>query len=71
MGGANAPDDLTLGHVTQTWLAAGDQPAAQVTGRYWFHQAAQEPASAATDPAFQDALLDQLAVLTGIRLPSS
>ena len=71
MGGANAPDDLTLGHLTQTWLAAGDDPAAQVTGRYWFHQHAHEPAPAASDPAFQDALLDQLAVLTGVRLPQS
>ena len=69
MGGANAPYDLNLGHLTQTWLAAGDEPAAKVTSRYWFHQQVQEPAAAASDPAFQDALLDQLAVLTGVRLP--
>lgn len=71
MGGANAPDDLTLGHLTQTWLAAGDEPAAKVTGRYWFHQQAHEPAAAASDPAFQNAMLDQLAALTGMRLPPS
>ena len=71
MGGASAPDNLTLGHLTQAWLAAGDEPAAQVTGRYWFHQQVQEPAAAASDPAFQDALLDQLAVLTGVGLPPS
>lgn len=71
MGGANAPDDLTLGHLTQTWLAVSDEPEAKVTGRYWFHQRAHEPAAAANDPAFQDALLDQLAVLTGVRLAPS
>jgi NAD(P)-dependent dehydrogenase (short-subunit alcohol dehydrogenase family) len=71
MGGANAPDDLTLGHLTQTWLAAGDEPTAKVTGRYWFHQQTNEPAAAASDHAFQDALLDELAVLTGVRFPQS
>ncbi len=44
-----------------------------VTGssRYWFHQQAHEPAAAASDPAFQNAMLDQLAALTGMRLPPS
>src|ERR1700739_2400196 len=35
MGGAGAPDDLVMGHLTQTWLAVSDDPAATVTGRYW------------------------------------
>jgi NAD(P)-dependent dehydrogenase (short-subunit alcohol dehydrogenase family) len=71
MGGKGAPDDLTLGHVTQAWLAAGDDPSAQLTGRYWFHQQTQEPAVAAADPTFQEALLDQLAALTTVQLPQS
>jgi NAD(P)-dependent dehydrogenase (short-subunit alcohol dehydrogenase family) len=66
MGGPSAPDDLALGHVTQTWLAAGSGGA--VTGGYWYHQRQQGPAPATTDPAFHDALLDRLATVTGHEL---
>jgi NAD(P)-dependent dehydrogenase (short-subunit alcohol dehydrogenase family) len=51
MGGAGAPDDLTLGHVTQTWLAASDEPAAGITGRYWYHRAQRDPAPDDTNNA--------------------
>ena len=69
MGGPGATDDLEQGHTTQVWLAVSDQPAADVTGRYWYHQQTQDPAPAVHDPAFQDALLDELARLTGFALP--
>jgi NAD(P)-dependent dehydrogenase (short-subunit alcohol dehydrogenase family) len=69
MGGPAAPDDLTLGRRTQIWLAASDQPAATVTGRYWYHQQPQPPATAVNDPQFQDELLERLADLTDIELP--
>jgi len=68
MGGASAPDDLTLGHLTQTWLAVGNDPAARVTGGYWHHRKQQKPAAEALDPDFQDRLTDKLAELTGISL---
>jgi NAD(P)-dependent dehydrogenase (short-subunit alcohol dehydrogenase family) len=68
MGGPHAPDDLTLGHVTQVWLATSDDPAATVTGRYWHHQRPQTPAPAVDDPRFQQALLNELAHLTGVDL---
>jgi NAD(P)-dependent dehydrogenase (short-subunit alcohol dehydrogenase family) len=71
MGGAGAPDDLALGHVTQAWLAISDDRTAAVTGRYWFHQQTQEPAAAANDPGFQDALVEQLARLTGVELAAT
>ena len=29
MGGAGAPDDLEMGHLTQTWLATSDTGAAK------------------------------------------
>jgi NAD(P)-dependent dehydrogenase (short-subunit alcohol dehydrogenase family) len=70
MGGPHATDDLTLGHGTQVWLATSVDPAAIVTGRYWHHQRPENPAPAADDPAFQDALLDELARLTDIELAS-
>ena len=38
MGGPGAPDDLSLAAVTQVWLAVSDDPAATVTGNYFYHQ---------------------------------
>lgn len=69
MGGPGAPDDLELGHRTQEWLATGEDPAANVTGGYWFHQQRQTPAPAAVDAEFQQRLLRELASVTGVRLP--
>jgi NAD(P)-dependent dehydrogenase (short-subunit alcohol dehydrogenase family) len=68
MGGPNAPDDLTLGHVTQVWLATSDDTAAALTGRYWHHQRPESPAPAVDDALFQRALLDELTRLTGVAL---
>ena len=68
MGGPHASDDLTLGHVTQVWLATSDEPDATVTGKYWYHQRTERPASAVDDPTFQHALLDELTRMTGISL---
>jgi NAD(P)-dependent dehydrogenase (short-subunit alcohol dehydrogenase family) len=68
MGGAGAPDDLTLGPVTQAWLAASEDKAATVSGRYFFHQREREPSAAARDVGAQDALLDYCRQLTGVEL---
>ena len=68
MGGAGAPDDLEEGHRTQTWLATSNDPAALVSGGYWYHRKRQAPAAQATDPAFQDELMARLAELTGVSL---
>jgi NAD(P)-dependent dehydrogenase (short-subunit alcohol dehydrogenase family) len=69
MGGPGAPDDLELGHLTQTWLAESDHPEATRSGGYWYHQRRRSPASAALDESFQDALVDELIRLTDVRLP--
>ena len=69
MGGAGAPDDLRLGHLTQEWLATSDDPEARTSGGYWYHQRREEAHPAVGDPRFQDQLLDELARLTGTRLP--
>lgn len=71
MGGPSASDDLELGHVTQAWLAASDDPEALVSGRYWFHQRTEEPHPAVHDHTFQDALLAALAEHTGVDLPAT
>jgi NAD(P)-dependent dehydrogenase (short-subunit alcohol dehydrogenase family) len=68
MGGPGAPDDLRLGHLTQTWLAISDDPDARTTGGYWHHQHRSTPHPAAVEQQFQDLLLDQLARCTGTRL---
>ena len=70
MGGPAAPDDLSLAPVTQAWLATSDDPAARVTGSYFYHQGPREVHPAAHDSAFQDRLLDYCTSLTGIALPA-
>lgn len=42
MGGAGATDDLKKGAETQAWLAVSSNPAALVTGKYFFHQQEQK-----------------------------
>lgn len=68
MGGPGAPDDLDKGHLTQTWLAVSDDPAAAVSGRYWHHRRPQIPAKEVSDSRFQDELSARLAELTGVSL---
>lgn len=69
MGGPGAPDDLHLGGDTQAWLAAGDDPASRVTGRYLFHREPRRTHPAVSARGFQDALLTACEALTGVALP--
>src|SRR3954453_3677711 len=68
MGGPGAPDDLRLGHLTQTWLAASDDAQARTSGGYWHHQRRAEPDATVHDERFQDELLNALAQFTAVRL---
>jgi NAD(P)-dependent dehydrogenase (short-subunit alcohol dehydrogenase family) len=68
MGGPSAPDDLTLGHRTQEWLAVSGDAEARTTGGYWHHQRRLEPHPACRETQFQEELLDELARYTGTRL---
>jgi NAD(P)-dependent dehydrogenase (short-subunit alcohol dehydrogenase family) len=68
MGGPEAPDDLEMGHLTQTWLAASDDLTATVSGGYWHHRQRHTPAAKVSDPSFQDQLAAKLAELTGVSL---
>jgi NAD(P)-dependent dehydrogenase (short-subunit alcohol dehydrogenase family) len=69
MGGRGAPESLADGVRTQVWLAASDDPAAKVTGRYFYHQRAREPLAATGSAELQDRLLGYCAELTGTPLP--
>ncbi|WP_019544382.1 SDR family NAD(P)-dependent oxidoreductase [Streptomyces sulphureus] len=68
MGGPQAPDELELGHVTQTWLATSSDPQAHADGGYWHHQQQQAAHPAVHDEDFRNELLDTLARRTGIAL---
>ena len=70
MGGAGAPDDMAQAHLTQAWLAAGDDPDAEVTGRYFYHLRRLAPNPQADDPALQDRLIAICADLSGVPLPA-
>jgi NAD(P)-dependent dehydrogenase (short-subunit alcohol dehydrogenase family) len=69
MGGPGAPDDLSLAPVNQAWLAVSDDPAAKVTGGYFFHQRPREVHPASRAVAVQDGLLERCGQLTGTPLP--
>jgi NAD(P)-dependent dehydrogenase (short-subunit alcohol dehydrogenase family) len=71
MGGPGAPDDLAQAHVTQAWLAVGDDPGALVSGGYFYHRAPRSVLPAVHSVSFQDQLLAELARLTGERLPAA
>jgi NAD(P)-dependent dehydrogenase (short-subunit alcohol dehydrogenase family) len=71
MGGPGAPGDLSQGAVTQAWLATSDDPAATVTGGYFYHRRQRPPLAAARGDRLQDALLDYCAASTDTPLPGA
>lgn len=71
MGGVGAPDDMDQAHRTQAWLATSNDPAAKVSGRYFYHMARLAPNAEAHDVTLQDQLLNVCASLTDISLPTS
>ncbi len=69
MGGPGAPDDLSEGPKTQVWLATSDEPAARVSGQYFYHMKRRAADPAASNPAIQDKLLAECARLSGVGFP--
>jgi NAD(P)-dependent dehydrogenase (short-subunit alcohol dehydrogenase family) len=69
MGGRGAPDDRDLGAETQAWLAVSQDPAAMVSGVYFFHKKPQKIHAAARDVTIQDRLLSACEELTGTTMP--
>jgi NAD(P)-dependent dehydrogenase (short-subunit alcohol dehydrogenase family) len=68
MGGAGATDDLDQGHRTQVWLAVSDDPAAKVTGEYFYHMKRRTPNSATRDIERQEALIEACRGFSGVEL---
>jgi len=71
MGGPGAPDDLDEGARTQAWLAASEEPAALVSGKYFHHSRQQACDPAAHDVSRQDRLLEICRSLSGTALPDA
>jgi NAD(P)-dependent dehydrogenase (short-subunit alcohol dehydrogenase family) len=69
MGGPGAPDDMSLAPVTQAWLAVSTDPAAMVSGDYFYHQQPADPHPAAREIPVQDELLSYCAGLAEVELP--
>jgi hypothetical protein len=57
MGGPGVPDDLDQADRTQVWLAVSDEPAATLTGEYFYHQKLRSPHPATRDSERQEKLL--------------
>ena len=55
MGGSAASDDIEQAHLTQAWLAVGDD--ARVTGQYFYHMKVCVPNPQAEDEELQDRLI--------------
>lgn len=68
MGGAGAPDDLSQAHLTQVWLAAGDDSAAKVTGKYFYHMKRRAHHPGADDVRVQEKLLAVCENVSGLAL---
>jgi len=69
MGGPGASDDLDQGHRTQVWLAVSDDPAARVSGEYFYHLRRRAPNPQAHDAAPQEGLLAACQRISGVKLP--
>jgi NAD(P)-dependent dehydrogenase (short-subunit alcohol dehydrogenase family) len=70
MGGSGATDDLNEGHRTQVWLAVSDDPAATVSGEYFYHMQRRAPNPSARDLDVQKKLLAACKEFSGVDLPA-
>jgi NAD(P)-dependent dehydrogenase (short-subunit alcohol dehydrogenase family) len=69
MGGPGAPDDMSQAHLTQAWLAAGDDPKTNVSGKYFYHLKRMGANPQANNPALQDRLIAICTEISGVILP--
>ena len=69
MGGPGAPDDLNQAHLTQVWLADGNDPKTNVTGKYFYHLKRMDSNPQAEDSALQDRLIAICAYISSVMLP--
>jgi NAD(P)-dependent dehydrogenase (short-subunit alcohol dehydrogenase family) len=61
---------LDAGAETQAWLATSSDPAAMVSGAYFYHLKRREPSAAVRDERIQDRLIAECAKISGIAFPA-
>jgi len=71
MGGSRAPDNLEQGYRTQVWLAVSEDPAAKVTGQYFYHLKTRKPNPASHDVERQEKLLTACEQFSRVALPEN
>lgn len=64
----DAPDDLSLGHLTQVWLATSFDRDATTSGGYYYHRQPQEANPVARSISFQEEVLGAFERITSLRL---
>jgi len=69
MGGPGAPDSLEEAPRTQAWLAVSNDPAAMVSGEYFYHMKQRRPLADARKAEIQDRFLEECRRISGIALP--
>jgi NAD(P)-dependent dehydrogenase (short-subunit alcohol dehydrogenase family) len=69
MGGPGAPDDLDAAPKTQVWLATSHEPAARVTGQYFYHMKRRAAEPAASSETLQERLLAECGRISGVPFP--
>jgi NAD(P)-dependent dehydrogenase (short-subunit alcohol dehydrogenase family) len=69
MGGAGATDNLEQGYQTQVWLAASNDSAALVSGRYFHHQREAKYQLKADDVQTQERFLTLCEQISGVTFP--
>jgi NAD(P)-dependent dehydrogenase (short-subunit alcohol dehydrogenase family) len=69
MGGPGAPDDMDAAPKTQVWLATSNEPAAKVTGGYFYHLKPRTANSAAANRTTQERFLAECERLSGVPFP--
>lgn len=70
MGGPGAPDDMRQAHLTQVWLASGDDPKSNVTGEYFYHLKQMAPNPQTKDVRLQGHLIALCSEISGVPFPS-
>jgi NAD(P)-dependent dehydrogenase (short-subunit alcohol dehydrogenase family) len=68
MGGPSATDDLSEGHLTQVWLATGEDDGVRVSGDYFFHLKRSKVLEAARDEGVQEKFVGICEELAGVKL---
>lgn len=69
MGGPGAPDSLEEGPGTQAWLAVSNDPAALVTGKYFYHMRQSPFNPIAKDEQVQEKFFGECKRISGITFP--